>query len=371
MSIQYAGGTIVSTTFTSASKAAFQASVIANLLTAGWSQATGPASGGAQTVTIAIASPGVVTLANHGLLANDQVVFSTSGALPTGLTAGAVYYVKTVVSSSTFTVSASSGGSVINTTGSQSGTHTMVGCVRMATAATPWSVTARIRIADNGGACVVFSIENSNSTLAGANSTSFGAQMNPNASVTTFRMIANKYQAFILGLIASPARSFVAFGTLYLPSFLQGVITECGWMQSNSQSDAGTTLYPSLRTFNSLSNAGLGQGIINSNLFDEQSPGTGYTGQMQLLIPHAPGAGFGTQTGTHWHDASALMSEPLLMWSTTAGNAEPLIRGQLWDAVLIADTFAGDTTSSFDSHTWWNITDNDTANKTSLFVAKS
>jgi len=77
------------------------------------------------TVTITIAVPGVVTKTGHGLVANDPVIFTTDGALPTGLTAGTKYFVKTVLDADTFTVSATAGGTVIDTTGSQSGTHSM------------------------------------------------------------------------------------------------------------------------------------------------------------------------------------------------------------------------------------------------------
>lgn len=76
------------------------------------------------TVTMSSASPGVITWTAHGLAANTAVVFTTTGALYTGLTAGTTYYVKTVASADTFTVSAEPGGSAINTSGSQSGTHT-------------------------------------------------------------------------------------------------------------------------------------------------------------------------------------------------------------------------------------------------------
>lgn len=76
------------------------------------------------TVTITIASPGVVTWTAHGRSADDPISFTTTGALPTGLTANTLYYVKTVLTVDTFTVSATAGGAVINTSGSQSGTHT-------------------------------------------------------------------------------------------------------------------------------------------------------------------------------------------------------------------------------------------------------
>jgi hypothetical protein len=75
-------------------------------------------------VTITIASPGVITWTAHGLAANTKIQFSTTGALPTGLVAGTVYFVKTVIGVNTFSVSATAGGAAINTSGSQSGKHT-------------------------------------------------------------------------------------------------------------------------------------------------------------------------------------------------------------------------------------------------------
>jgi hypothetical protein len=82
--------------------------------------------------TVTIASPGVFSQTAHGLVAGDQVVFSTTGALPTGLTAGTTYYVIAAgLTADAFEVSATEGGSAINTSGSQSGTHTMVKTNRM------------------------------------------------------------------------------------------------------------------------------------------------------------------------------------------------------------------------------------------------
>jgi len=77
------------------------------------------------TCTISIASPGVITFTAHGLVATDPVVFTTSGTLPTGIVAGTTYYVKTVLTTDTFTITATPNGTVIDTSGSQSGTHTL------------------------------------------------------------------------------------------------------------------------------------------------------------------------------------------------------------------------------------------------------
>lgn len=78
------------------------------------------------TVTITIASPAVFTCANHGLSEDDEITLSTTGSLPSGLTAGTTYYVLAAgLTSSEFEVAATAGGVAINTSGSQSGTHTL------------------------------------------------------------------------------------------------------------------------------------------------------------------------------------------------------------------------------------------------------
>ncbi len=77
------------------------------------------------TVTITIASPGVVTQVAHGLTNGTTVAFSTTGALPTGIVAGTVYYVVNAATD-TYEVSATSGGASINTSGTQSGTHSVI-----------------------------------------------------------------------------------------------------------------------------------------------------------------------------------------------------------------------------------------------------
>lgn len=76
------------------------------------------------TFTVTIASPAVFSATGHGLYAGVPVKFSTTGALPTGLTAGTTYFVISAgLTADAFEVSASRGGSAVNTSGSQSGTH--------------------------------------------------------------------------------------------------------------------------------------------------------------------------------------------------------------------------------------------------------
>lgn len=90
------------------------------------------------TFTVTIASPAVFTKTGHGYAVNDPIVLSTTGALPTGLAAGTVYYVLTVPTADTFTVSTSVGGSAVNTSGSQSGTHSVTGIYSALSADANW-----------------------------------------------------------------------------------------------------------------------------------------------------------------------------------------------------------------------------------------
>lgn len=78
------------------------------------------------TATMTIASPTVVSLTAHGLVAGDPIYFTTTGALPTGVSANTRYYVITAgLTANAFQFSATLGGAAINATGSQSGTHTL------------------------------------------------------------------------------------------------------------------------------------------------------------------------------------------------------------------------------------------------------
>lgn len=91
-------------------------------LTDGWLKG----SLGESTFTVTIAAPGVITCTGHGLKAGDRIYVTTTGALPTGMSAFGVYYVSaTGLTANAFQFSATVGGASITTTGTQSGTHTL------------------------------------------------------------------------------------------------------------------------------------------------------------------------------------------------------------------------------------------------------
>ena len=104
----------------------------------------------AKTVTITNASPGVISWANHGLTAGTQVVFETTGTLPSPLVAGNVYFVISAgLGTNSFEVSATSGGSAIVTTTNGSGVHTARAGVLLDTTISAFTSAHAVTLAAN------------------------------------------------------------------------------------------------------------------------------------------------------------------------------------------------------------------------------
>lgn len=105
------------------------------------------------TFTVTIASPAVFTCAGHGLVEGDIVRLTTTGALPTGLSINTTYYVISAgLTSSTFQLSLTLGGSAINTSGTQSGTHT----VREVYIVSPYAKAVLVEGLGSGGSGSVY-----------------------------------------------------------------------------------------------------------------------------------------------------------------------------------------------------------------------
>jgi hypothetical protein len=75
------------------------------------------------SITVTVASPAVVTDLFNELLDGDAIRFSTTGALPTGITAGTVYYVLNTDVPDKFNIYTTSPTNLVNTSGTQSGVH--------------------------------------------------------------------------------------------------------------------------------------------------------------------------------------------------------------------------------------------------------
>lgn len=78
-----------------------------------------------RTVTLPLASPGVVTWTGNNMVADDEVKFYTDGTLPTEVVSGTTYYVRNRTTN-TFELATSAGGASIDFTGATAGTHHIV-----------------------------------------------------------------------------------------------------------------------------------------------------------------------------------------------------------------------------------------------------
>ncbi len=162
--------------------------------------------------TITSAAPAVVTVPGYIPAVNDIVQFSnTGGALPTGVVAGTSYYVVSP-STDTLQISATKGGSAINTTVS-AGTGQLY--VHL-TSAQVYGTTLPFK---PGYTCVAENNTTGSITLFGAadsNTTSYGNPVGPQAFSVIATIAAGQQQLVQLSYDWIKASSSVAGGVLAL-----------------------------------------------------------------------------------------------------------------------------------------------------------
>ena len=92
--------------------------------------------------TISIANPAVITLASHGFVAGDAIKFTSTGLTPTGINVLDRYFVLAAgLGVNSFRISIQLGGAAVETTGTQSGVHS-VGKVTGSAGETTFAVVA-------------------------------------------------------------------------------------------------------------------------------------------------------------------------------------------------------------------------------------
>lgn len=237
--------------------------------------------------------------------------------------------------------------------------------MQSATTPSPQSLNMRVTLYDNGSSnCTRIIVQNTAGTHVQTNY----LPLLPGAG-KVFQVIANPYQCFVF-TAGSPtnAREYAAFGVPYLPSFLQGVITECIWANANGTSDTDTTVRPTFRTglwAQINDSCGASWYDVNGNAWEMFNTNSGgyYSGYLQLFCQQ--GSLLGTTSSPNvmayrWHDDSLLTYEPIMSWGLTSYSDEGKIRGQLWDAAIVNDGFTCDNTTSFDTHNWWVLSNTNT-----------
>lgn len=375
MAIARSAQTIINTTFTGDTKATLMAGIRSNLLSAGFTSIVGAAP---TTVSITIASPGVFTMTSGTAPADGtRVVITTTGAVPTGMTAATtVYFVKSPVSN-TFNIAATSGGTAINLTGSQSGTHTAVFECVLESATTPQSLKARFRFRDNGGSCITASLESALSplTVLGSNDTTNGCHILP-ATARTWRIICTGYYFWLMvPSIFRGFRDFLWGHVPWIPSTMTSVTFETACLFSHSFTDTTPTATASVSSFRNAGgnvvSAAVGnwQALWNGALCANanNSLNSGVAGASpNTYFPRFDGPLAASSTLvliTKYSDGSFITCDPWLTFAVistspnTSIDNDVRIRGMLWDAVHVQDpTPTGDTTASFDGNTWYCLT---------------
>lgn len=240
---------------------------------------------------------------------------------------------------------------------------------QLTSATTPQSLQGRVRVYDPGsGSCARLRWSNTAGTKV-----QVGDLFLLPAASKSWRIVANKYQFFVTTPGSPAAREFACGGIPYLPPFLNGVITECIWAHGNAISDTGTAVMSSFRTAlhtRTPSSAPNQFGLVNGNILENNgNVNFGITNGYANMRFLAPVSGFTDDAAGstyRWHDLSQIISDPLISWGGTNATDEGLIRGQIWDAALLSDAWAGDTTLQVDpsnpSYNFITVTNNATGN---------
>jgi hypothetical protein len=291
---------------------------------------------------------------------------STLGFVATTYTGGA--NVSSTFSTSTKQTVASGIEDALNSAGwiTISGHHSIPTVLQ--SSMTPYPSNLRMRVSLYASTnCLGVTISNVTGTKAGTQGTSNGGFLLP--SNGSYQVIADKYQAFAFVPGSSTARGYVGFGVPCLPSFLQTVIYEAIWLNGNAASDSDTSVRGSFRTALGWGGSpGIGNCtfITNNNLWEiANNPTGGGAGMMCLLNQFGnifPGT---TASWYRWHDASAMLGDPIIMYGLTAATDEAMGRGQLWDAFVSNESYTIDSTlTSIDGANWQNLTSSNTGTST-------
>lgn len=229
-----------------------------------------------------------------------------------------------------------------------------------------------IRIKDNAATCVQFSLENIQGTLIGTNSSGSGGHVLP-AGGKTFRVIANKYWFSLFTPRPSSPRDCCFAGTGFLPTWLQGIVTDAGWLRSNAGGDTDTNGRPGFRegigdSVNGTTFTGNQQNLLNGTLWIANGGGTnngtslGNNALMGMGYSYYQSAGLsvgGFSCGANWFDGSPFEYDAIMGWGPTGLSDAAKWVVQLPDALIMSSPVPGDTQITMSDGTKiWAITDN-------------
>lgn len=235
----------------------------------------------------------------------------------------------------------------------------------MESGTTPQGLQIRCRIKDNGGNGIQLYLENVAGTLVDTETQDFGATLMATGG-RTYQVIGSTYQF----VIYQPGvdRAFVWVGMPYLPAFMSA-FTQCGWLFSGNIRDNDNQVRETLNVAPTIARPGSGannwevmvDAAYWSNANSQNNPTSSVIGPPRLIL-NGVSADLNmiltSATSYRWGDDSVVTGDVYTAWGLTANNVESKLRGQIWDAIYIADSVAINTTAVFSTHTFQNVTDN-------------
>lgn len=237
--------------------------------------------------------------------------------------------------------------------------------VLMKSAVTPDGLSIRVRLLEPGsGNCAQFTIKNNAGTL-----TSQIFYLLPGAF--DWRIVANKFGFFMFRTGAAQrlaSRAVLAAGTIWVPSFvlsLMGSDLNCGWTMGNGASDttAAANSWRNSLGLHTTTNTWRLSSLYTSYMNNYTVTNDAMPRFMLAIHPHGSNIAYGV---LKWQDDSYFQSEAVMGWSpdSTTSSITSRWKGQLYDGMILtgASAVVGESTVTFDGHTWIAITDQCDAN---------
>jgi hypothetical protein len=250
------------------------------------------------------------------------------------------------------------------TTISGSGTTNLL----MQSGTTPQGLQINVRFRDQGGECIQIYMESTDGTLHSVYGLNPGLSLVPTNGLV-YTVVASKYQFLIYTTNIGTSRQFAWVGMPYLNSALAANITRAGFAFGNAGSDSDVEYVPTIRNFPSVARCcGLAnyELMLNNNWWENVNSNANSVydiiGAPRLILNGVNedwNMTISSPTAYRWNTAtpSVLTGDVYLAWNPIGCCGEALINGQVWDCVYIADAQPINTTATFDTHNWINLTD--------------
>lgn len=184
------------------------------------------------------------------------------------------------------------------------------------------------------------------------------------ANPKTWRVIANQHQVFVFETTGSNSGSNACFGTPWIPTWQNGVITQNYFAYGNRIADATATAVGSFRINlrgSYVNMHGNLYGNWNNTIIDHFNTVNASAGSgISLMTFGSPTLATVNEINKDWADGTEFFIDPLIKWPDTSTTGQKArVRGQLWDAAIVSGSYATEQTFlDGNGIRWYVFTDN-------------